>query len=335
MKAPIAALNAAFAADSEHGFLKAQQSSQLNATAVSWLQSSQICGNQLLDPCKFEGVQALLLVIILSVVIVLMLVAFAFFREDKEEQITPLSPHLVVRDGDLKFKLPLDEKSDHMTVTNWKDEPLCKVVMDWPDPFRPGATGVAAAVRLMSPQDQTLATVVARTMAVVGQGLAVCRSGCEIFGFIEVDGNDQYHIRHRTGVHLLTLLGDFDNINIVGLNPMGVKVCSLKREDGECKGSILQHVDAGLMICALLATNVHRRLNAKASQLPPRVKDSAEGEEPSTVPEDREQESASTKAPVAETGSEPSAVAVGKPDAADEEHDTSAAGVPTEQEERP
>eukprot|EP00971_Amphidinium_carterae_P311644 6194208-Amphidinium_carterae.1 len=45
--------------------------------------------------------------------------------------------------------------------------------MDWPDPFKPGAVpgaaGVAATVRVQNPLDVTLATVVARSVAVVGQ----------------------------------------------------------------------------------------------------------------------------------------------------------------------
>mmetsp|Transcript_96160 Transcript_96160/g.206309 ORF Transcript_96160/g.206309 Transcript_96160/m.206309 type:complete len:358 (-) Transcript_96160:104-1177(-) len=263
MKSTIAALKGAFATESDHGFLRSNLSESLNATG-SWLQTNKICGNVLWDPCRTEAIHAYVVIIALCVTIVLMFCAFYFFREDKEEQITPLSPQLVVHGGDLKFSLPLDEKIDFMEVGDKDGEPMCKVVMDWPDPFRPGASGVTATVRLQSMQDQTLATVVARSLAVIGQGLALCRAGCEIFGFVEADGMQRYYVRHRTGVHLLTLTGDFDNVDIVGVNPVGSKVCSLKKENGVCKGSILQHVDAGLVICALLATSVHRRLHSNS-----------------------------------------------------------------------
>lgn len=308
MKAPSTALSAVLGAHSELGFLgnvlvadsglgflRPRASAPVNATAATWLQGNQIiCGNRVFDPCKIESAHALLLVILLSCVIALMLCAFAFFREDKEELITPLSPVLVVKDGDLRFKLPLHEQRDQLAVTDVNDDPLCKVVVDWPDPLRPGASGVAAVVRLLGVTDQTLATVVARTMAVVGQGLAICRAGCEIFGFIEADGPSRYQVRHRTGVHLLTLIGDFDDIDVIGVNPMGVKVFSLKLEDGECKGTILQNVDAGLMLCAILAANVHRRLIFDKLLPRPRPKHDSEGEAPSNVPEDREAPTAGT-----------------------------------------
>lgn len=261
MKSTIIALKGAV----DHGFLRSNLSESLNTTS-SGVQSRQMCGDLFWDPCKTEAVHAYIVIFALAAVIVSMFCAFYFFREDKEEQITPLSPQLVVLGGDLKFILPLDQQIDCMAVGDKNGNPLCKVIMDWPDPFRPGSSGVTATVRLLSSQDQTLATVVARSMAVIGQGLALCRSGCEIFGFVEADGMQRYHVRHRTGVQLLTLSGDFENIDIVGVNPVGSKVCWLKKENGVCKGSILQHVDAGLVICALLATNVHRRLHSNTQR---------------------------------------------------------------------
>mmetsp|Transcript_117345 Transcript_117345/g.364777 ORF Transcript_117345/g.364777 Transcript_117345/m.364777 type:complete len:307 (-) Transcript_117345:83-1003(-) len=216
------------------------------------------------DLCRAETLHALLLLVCLCSTIMAIICAFAFFREDKEEQITPLCPQLVVKEADLSFKMPLDSQADSMTVVDINDQPLCKVAMDWPDPFRPGASGVAATVRLQSNLDLTLATVVARNVAVVGQGLALCRAGCEIFGFVEPEGPRRYSVRHRTGLHLLTLVGDFAAINIEGINPVGSKVCWFKQVGAECHGRALQHLDAGLVICSILATHVHRRLTASA-----------------------------------------------------------------------
>merc|ERR1719464_2524101 len=169
-----------------------------------------------LTPCGLESLRA---------TIVAVVCAFAFFREDKEEQITPLCPQLVVKEVDLAFKMPLDSQADSRTVTDLSNQPICKVALDWPDPFRPGASGVAATVRLQTNMDLTLATVVARNVAVVGQGLALCRAGCEIFGFVEFEGPSRFSVRHRTGVHLLTLTGDFEGIDVEGINPVGSKVC--------------------------------------------------------------------------------------------------------------
>lgn len=230
----------------------------------AWLlqERMRIC-DPVQERCDTEATQVLVLLISLCSTIIIVICAFTFFREDKEEQITPLCPQLVVKDADLRFEMPLQSEAEIMEVTGRKSEAICKVSMDWPDPFRPGASGVAATVRLQNPgAGTTLATVVARNVAVSGQGLALCRSGCEIFGFVEPDTERRYHVRHRTGVHLLTLFGDFDSINIEGINPVGSKVCSIqKSNDGIVYGRVLQHVDAGLVICALLATHVHRRLS--------------------------------------------------------------------------
>ncbi|CAE8593218.1 unnamed protein product [Polarella glacialis] len=171
----------------------------------------------------------------------------------------------------MTFLMPADAQADSMIVQDAKGGILVKVSMDWPDPFRPGTCGIAATVRMQSCADVTLATVVARNVATVGQGLALCRAGCDSFGFVEPDGPRLYHVRHRTGVHLMTLCGDFGStpegfVDIEGTNPVGAKVCSLKKLDDGCHCWVLQHFDAGLVICSLLAIQVHRRLHALGSK---------------------------------------------------------------------
>mmetsp|Transcript_43080 Transcript_43080/g.112109 ORF Transcript_43080/g.112109 Transcript_43080/m.112109 type:complete len:317 (-) Transcript_43080:147-1097(-) len=215
-----------------------------------------------LTPCGLESLHALLLLVGLCTTIVMVVCAFAFFREDKEEHITPLCPQMVVSEQDLNFTLRIPTEEAECTPIVGGPSAQCrgKVSVEWPDPLRPGSSGVAATVRLRSPADVALATVVARNVAVVGQGLALCRAGCEIFGFVEPKGPRRYHVRHRTGVHLLTLVGDFASLTVEGINPVGSKVCWFQRSGDELCGRVLQHVDAGLAICSLLATHVHRRL---------------------------------------------------------------------------
>jgi len=189
---------------------------------------------------------------------------FFFFREDKEEQVTPLCPQLVVRDAFLTFKIALDPLAEKLEVLSDKDPTslIAKVAMDWPDPFRPCASGIASTARLQNAAGMNLATVVARNVAVSGQALALCRSGCEIFGFVEPDSNMRYHVRHRTGVHLLTLVGDFATWQVDGVNPAGAVVFSAKKEGDFCVGKVLQHVDAGLIICCVIAAHIHRVLSS-------------------------------------------------------------------------
>lgn len=290
----------------------------------AWLLQEQVdgCGPHS-DPCKPENMHAIFLLAFLCTSIVLIVCAFAFFREDKEEQITPLCPQLVVREADLTLKLPFETEDDNISIVDLADQPICKVAMDWADPFRPGASGVAATVRLQNNLDLTLATVVARNVAVVGQGLALCRAGCEIFGFVEPDGPRRYCVRHRTGVHLLTLIGDFQSLDIEGVNPVGSKVCWFKKIGGECRGRVLQHVDAGLVICSLLATHVHRRLTMATASFTPRLpapESSTEGQPMAaaealvgTPPSPSDMSGGSSAAPVFQGSAEGQAEAVNAP----------------------
>merc|ERR1719238_1101489 len=103
--------------------------------------------------------------------------------------------------------------------------------MDWPDPMRDCTSGITSTARLLNAAGMTLATVVARNTAVNGQALALCRSGCEIFGFVEPDANMRYHVKHRTGVHLLTLVGDFGQGRIEAINPSGASVFSATQDE--------------------------------------------------------------------------------------------------------
>lgn len=215
------------------------------------------------EACHKDEGTILTILFVLIISIVLIFTAFFFFREDKEEQVTPLCPQLVVRDASLTFKIALDPAAEKLEVFSDKDgaQPLAKVAMDWPDPFRPCASGIASTARLQSASGMNLATVVARNVAVSGQALALCRSGCEIFGFVESDSeNGRYHVRHRTGVHLLTLTGNFSTWDVEGVNPAGAPVFSAKKEGDFCVGKVSQHVDAGLLICCIIAAHIHRVL---------------------------------------------------------------------------
>merc|ERR1719343_1876491 len=137
---------------------------------------------------------------------------------------------MVVKDSSLTVRVPLPSEAGGVPVVSQSSgECIGKVSLEWPDPFRPSDSGVSATMRLQNAADVTLATVVARNVAVVGQGLTLCRAGCEIFGFVEPDGPRRYHVRHRTGVHLLTLVGDFASLNVEGINPVGSKVCWFKK----------------------------------------------------------------------------------------------------------
>lgn len=239
----------------------------------AWLlQHSKECGFH--DPCKTENIHAIILLILLCATILAVVCTFGFINEDKEDDITPLSPQLLVKEEDLFFTMPIDVYDDKMSILNTRTgDELCHVIIDWPSTTRESST-VIANVKLLGVNDYVLATVVARNTHVAAQSFALCRQGCEIFGFVEPDGPQQYHVRHRTGGHLLTLTGDFGptttSVYIEGTNSMGSHVCWVtKNGNSQCVGRVLQNVDAGLVVASLLATYVHRRLSTGAQQLAP------------------------------------------------------------------
>lgn len=238
----------------------------------AWLlqEANHVC-DPLLDPnCTLERTKMLILLLSLLATITVVGCAFNFFREDREESLTPLCPQLVVKDAELTLKFPVPvtqpQGANIMDVMDISNPPkcICKISIDWPDPFKGTAQGIAATVRLTK-SDMPLATIIARNVAVVGQGLALCRTSCEIFGFVEPMEGNKFYVRHRTGVHLLTLIatgsGNFEDWDIEAYNPVGAKVCTLKKVGDECEGKVTQHVDAGLVLCSLMAIHVHRRLN--------------------------------------------------------------------------
>lgn len=235
-------------------------------------ESNTVCGPGSDDPmCRLENLHILCLVALLSVAVATATCALFTLREDKEDQLVPLCPQLIVKDEPLKFKLALDCLQETTEVTDLSGRFICKLVTDWPDPFRPGFGGVDASVRLQTEFDVTLATVVARSVAVAGQGLALCRAGCEIFGFVEPDARDpsSFTVRHRSAVELLKLEGDFasPNLAVSMLNPIGREICSVRRVGDVCYGHVYPHVDAGLALCSLVACHIHSELPKRQAAL--------------------------------------------------------------------
>jgi hypothetical protein len=219
-----------------------------------------------LSDCGAENRQILILFMALSLSIVFVLCLCCHIREDKEEQITPLCPQLMVKGGSLKFKLRLEASEDGVDVTDSQGSTIGKVITARPDPIRPSYSGVAATVSLHNDKTGTLATVVVRNVCAIGQGLCLCRAGNEIFGFMEPDPNGRTCIvRHRSGVNIMTIACDFSSSDdIVMSSPVGVKLCAIRKmSDGDYVGEVAEHCDAGLMICCLFGVYLSIDLKTK------------------------------------------------------------------------
>lgn len=241
----------------------------------AWLllqESSFVCGPGSDEPdCHTENAHILFLVVMLCLGICSTFGIFVTMRDDKEEQLTPLSPQLIVKDPQLHFRVALDDESDFFEVLDSHDEIVCKAVLDWPDPLKTsGISCVTATVRLQNSRGTTLATVVARSGAPDGQTYALCRTSCEVFGFVEADPVDPnfYTVRHRSGVELLELRGEFDtqSMSVSVVSCSGIEVCTVRRVGDICYGTMLEYVDAGMVLCALFATHVHRQIEKLAPE---------------------------------------------------------------------
>lgn len=287
--------------------LEANASWNMRGTALLQAAASY-CGP--LQDCYSDQVHLILLLTILCLVIIMMVSAFAFFREDKDEMFTPLTPQLVVKkEAKLEMLIPLDSQENSFEVTRASGDVFAKVrYLETPDPFRPHALstcGVDPMVSIQSSHDITLALLGARNPTFVGQGLALCRQTPEDqFASIEpLSLGAGYHIKHRTGYPLMILMGEFGFepggvIDIQGFNKDGAQICGVKKTGTECRGWILQHVDAGLVIASLLAVQLQKRIQGRMDlqSLPPapfhhEVQDESPPRSEGT-PEEKEQEQA-------------------------------------------
>lgn len=230
----------------------------------------QVCGELGSSACQQESLHIALLVSVLCSGLVFVCCLLAVLRDDREDYITPLSPQFVVKRQTLGFKMPADPSDKQsFDVTGLNDEVLCRVFIDWPDIGNQGLNGVTATLRVQSLLDMTIATVVARSVAVVGQSLALCRAGCEIFGFVEVDDTENlFTTRHRTGLPLIKLRHDPESSDLELHNSIGMQVSTLRCDGAHCVGHVCAEVDFGLVLCTVLASRVHHWLQERRPVAP-------------------------------------------------------------------
>lgn len=213
--------------------------------------------------CAAEVHEILALLVGLCACLAVVFFLLSSLRDDRDEQIVPLCPQMIVTVPDLKFKLPLTSvPAESLEVLYADGSPAGRVLLE---PKVTDGGGVAARGRLQDEREKTLVTVAAPCSS----GLSLFRGpSSEIFGTVEPGGRGEYHVRHRTGVHLLTICGDFDEWDVVGTNFAGAKVFSFRKIGEECIGSVIQQVDAGLVIASLIAIHLHRLLQSSGMRTP-------------------------------------------------------------------
>mmetsp|Transcript_106975 Transcript_106975/g.255318 ORF Transcript_106975/g.255318 Transcript_106975/m.255318 type:complete len:321 (-) Transcript_106975:87-1049(-) len=240
------------------------------------------------EACYTDQLRLTFLLIVLVGAIASMLCAFGFFREDKDELLTPLTPQLVVKKEErMILQFPFDSKEDNFLVTKVNGDIFCQVESKWPDPFREGSKVPEVEVRLSNAKNQPLtmvSTVVDRNFVMASHAFSLCRNHNkdEPFAFVTPEHPDnprRYFVRHRMGYPLMSLDGDFGpegRISIRGLNKDNYQICGLeKTASGECQCFVLQHIDAGLVLGALFAIRLHSRL-AQERRLAEQAAESAE-----------------------------------------------------------
>mmetsp|Transcript_8412 Transcript_8412/g.21538 ORF Transcript_8412/g.21538 Transcript_8412/m.21538 type:complete len:398 (-) Transcript_8412:70-1263(-) len=230
------------------------------------------------DFCEVENAHIAALFIFLCVTIVVVLCIYMHLHEDTSEEITPLTPQLLAKGGPKIFRMVLNDDVSAIDVTDDEAKLMCRVVVEWPDPLRPGFGGVAATVRILNDLDYTLTTVVARSVSVQGQGICVCRANSEIFGFVEHVTFDEgqgrpssYNISHRTSGKLLTVTGSVGPVcdgKVEMTTPAGLTICTIVRTGLLCEGHVHANVDIGLMIISFFAARLNEQLLVKEMPSP-------------------------------------------------------------------
>lgn len=258
----------------------------------SWLQLGACVPGQ---ECYTDQVHLMMLLVLLCLTIGSMLCAFGFFREDKDEMFTPLTPQLVVKkEAQLKMRFPFDSQEESFDILRLDGEILCRVASEWPessDPFRDGGSaGVLGSFKIQSAKGNTIAVVRARQHSAMGQSLQLCRPSVheymtDMFAFVEPEGENRFCIRHRTGYPLLILQGTFSGsgIHVEGRNKDHALICELKKVDDHLECSVLQYVDAGLVIGGLLAILLQNRMVERTAQVSEETVSSERGPSPETL----------------------------------------------------
>lgn len=241
----------------------------------AWLQIGTCVPGQ---ECYSDQIHLMMLLVLLCLTIGSMLCAFGFFREDKDEMFTPLTPQLVVKkEAQLNMRFPFDTQEENFEIHRMDGEVLCRVALEWPDPFREGSSsnaGVLGSFKIQSAKGNNIAIVKARQHSAMGQSLQLCRPTAheyiaDMFAFIEPEAENRYCIRHRTGYPLLTLSGSFSGpgLHVEGRNKDSALICELKKVGEHCECFVLQYVDAGLVIGGLLAVLLQSRMLERTAQV--------------------------------------------------------------------
>mmetsp|Transcript_21711 Transcript_21711/g.49410 ORF Transcript_21711/g.49410 Transcript_21711/m.49410 type:complete len:370 (+) Transcript_21711:86-1195(+) len=211
------------------------------------------------DECRSEYRAICALFLLLSSLLALVSYLLCVVREELDVHITPLTPQLIVKSADTQITIPWDETSPVCDVREQSGDLLCRVFSEFPN-YQTSSTQVS--LRLESAAGCDLAVLLALRALPEEQQLALCRVGCETFGFVVPEAKDRYSVQHRTGMILLTLVGDFSTGRVEIFNPMGTKVCRFEKVDGSLAAHVEQGVDAGLIVTSYLATQVHRRMSS-------------------------------------------------------------------------
>merc|ERR1719491_1755140 len=96
--------------------------------------------------------------------------------------------------------------------------------------------------------------------------MALCRPYSEeTFAFLVPDGDGQYKIMHRTGIHLLSLVWDSNRQQVDGWTASGAQVLHASITDSHVVGSVIAHVDAGFIFCAFIGARMHLQAKAAAA----------------------------------------------------------------------
>lgn len=189
-------------------------------------------------------------------------------HESRGEPRGTLCPSLVVPTGmDFVFAVPLvisqPRQEIDFNIVDTKGGPLCHVVVS----ERGERNSPYCGIFLQALSRMPLAVVYTEHMHVGTGPVSFCRPEGNLYGILKHDGMDSYTLKLTSGKNLLEFRGDFCGKVISVNNAFGECICVTERcvvnSAPHYKVRISPSVDAGLVICGLLAIDKLEGKNSK------------------------------------------------------------------------
>lgn len=211
--------------------------------------------------CVSEERIAVGLSISLIVMITATACAVAFLRSERvtDAQVKPICRPLASMNRAFRFTL-VPGSSHRLDVVSVNGALICSMVITAEESSGPKATSYPTGRLDSAPAgqqgSQLLASVIERTLLGAGPTLVICAASHAIFAFVCPEAG-KMHLRHRLGRDLMTIVGNFLEMNLTVTDPDGETIASFSNDDGILSGEVAPNIDAAVVLLGVLAGRLY------------------------------------------------------------------------------